>query len=74
MQTIAAKDITAPTYVHFQVVRQGMLRVMTEILTSEGFEVRDSTNDFAAFTIEVLGPPERTSSWTTFSLANDPMH
>ncbi|MEU4423308.1 hypothetical protein AB0F81_21995 [Actinoplanes sp. NPDC024001] len=42
---------------HYLVVLEGMLRVITEILTSAGFPVRDSTNDFAPFTLEVLGAP-----------------
>ncbi|WP_280519487.1 hypothetical protein [Winogradskya consettensis] len=33
-------------------------------LISEGFEARDSTKDFAPYTVEVLGPPERTARWT----------
>jgi hypothetical protein len=75
MEAVMAQRIDTPAFVHFQVILQGMLRVMKEILTSEGFDVRDTTNDFAPFTIEVCGLPERTPGWTTSSLLNDnPTH
>jgi hypothetical protein len=72
MQAVMEHRVDTPAFAHFQVILQGMLRVMKEILTSEGFEVRDTTNDFAPFTIEVLGPPPRTSTtWTTSNLVNE---
>ncbi|WP_430789412.1 hypothetical protein [Actinoplanes sp. G11-F43] len=39
---------------HYTVVVEIMSRTMTEILTAEGFTVRDSTNDFGPSTLEVL--------------------
>ncbi|MEU4164826.1 hypothetical protein [Actinoplanes sp. NPDC026670] len=71
MDAVMERRVDTPAFAHFQVILQGMLRVMKEILASEGFEVRDTTNDFAPFTIEVLGLPQHTSSWTTSSLVND---
>jgi hypothetical protein len=71
MQAVKADRTDAPVFVHFGVVLEGMLRVIKEILISEGFEIRDSTNDFAPLSIEVLKAPERSPSWTTFSLLND---
>ncbi|GIF42401.1 hypothetical protein [Actinoplanes xinjiangensis] len=65
MDAAMAAGVGTPTFDHYMVVLEGMLRVMKEILSSEGFETRDSTNDFAPFTIEVLGRQDGTTAWTT---------
>ncbi|MFC7529235.1 hypothetical protein [Actinoplanes sp. GCM10030250] len=65
MDAAMEAGVGTPTFVHYMVVLEGMLHVMKEILSSEGFETRDSTNDFAPFTIEVLRRPDGTSAWTT---------
>jgi hypothetical protein len=67
MEAALAAGVGTPTFDHYMMVLEGMLRVMKEILSSEGFETRDSTNDFAPFTIEVLGRQDRTPAWTTAS-------
>ncbi|MDI6102071.1 hypothetical protein QLQ12_25970 [Actinoplanes sp. NEAU-A12] len=60
--------VDTPAFIHLMIVLEGMLRVMKEILSAEGFEARDSTNDLGPFGIEVLGRLDRTSGWTTSSL------
>lgn len=46
------------------IVVEAMLRTMTEILTAAGFTVRDSTNDFASFTLEIPDDPRDGSPWS----------
>lgn len=46
-----------PALAHQQVVLEAMLAAITAILVSAGFTVRDSLNDYAPFTLEVLAGP-----------------
>ncbi|MFI5937809.1 hypothetical protein [Actinoplanes sp. NPDC051494] len=52
-----------PAARHYLLVIERMLPVMTDILMSDGLTVRDSTNDFAPFSIEVLLTSQWTPSW-----------
>jgi hypothetical protein len=52
-----------PALRHYQVVLDAMLQTMTAILTSAGFTVRDSTNDFAPLTLEILAAPSDAPEW-----------
>ncbi|MER8090703.1 hypothetical protein ABTZ57_37910 [Streptomyces sp. NPDC094048] len=52
-----------PALAHQQVVLEAMLAAITAILVSAGFTVRDSLNDYAPFTLEVLAGPGGPPSW-----------
>ena len=52
-----------PAFAHQRVVLEAMLPAITEILVSAGFTVRDSLNDYAPFTLEVLTGPGGSPSW-----------
>jgi hypothetical protein len=58
-----AQQIDAPAFRHYELVIHAMLRTMTEILTAAGFTVRDSTNDFAPLTLEILDGPRGAPPW-----------
>ncbi|MFG3604391.1 hypothetical protein [Micromonospora chersina] len=60
-----AEQVDAPVFRHYQMVVETMLQTMTEILTAAGFTVRDSTNDFAPLTLEILDGPRGASSWSS---------
>lgn len=52
-----------PAFAHQRVVLEAMLAAVTAILESAGFTVRDSLNDYAPFTLEVLAGPGGDPSW-----------
>ncbi|WP_326615251.1 hypothetical protein OG949_40885 (plasmid) [Streptomyces scopuliridis] len=52
-----------PAFAHQRVVLEAMLPAITAILVSAGFTVRDSLNDHAPFTLEVLAGPGGSPSW-----------
>ncbi|WP_034086760.1 hypothetical protein [Streptacidiphilus albus] len=52
-----------PALAHQQVVLEAMLAAIAAILGSAGFTVRDSLNDYAPFTLEVLTGPGGHPSW-----------
>ncbi|WP_246614685.1 hypothetical protein [Paractinoplanes bogorensis] len=52
-----------PAARHYLLVVETMLRAISEILTSDGFTVRDSTNDFAPLSLEVLATPRQGPGW-----------
>ncbi|WP_405401162.1 hypothetical protein [Streptomyces sp. NBC_01104] len=52
-----------PVLSHQQVVLEAMLAAITAILVSAGFTVRESRNDYAPFTLEVLAGPGGPPSW-----------
>ncbi|MFE3905705.1 hypothetical protein ACFXPY_36895 [Streptomyces sp. NPDC059153] len=52
-----------PAFEHQRVVLEAMLAAITAILGSAGFTVRDSLNDYAPFTLEVLAGPSGSPSW-----------
>lgn len=52
-----------PVLAHQQVVLEAMLAAITAILTSAGFTVRDSRNDYAPFTVDVPAGPGGSPSW-----------
>lgn len=58
-----ASQIDAPAFRHYGLVIDAMLRTMTEVLTAAGFTVRDSTNDFAPLTLEILDAPPGAPVW-----------
>lgn len=52
-----------PTLAHQRVVLAAMLPAITAILASAGFTVRDSLNDYAPCTLEVLAGPDGHAPW-----------
>jgi hypothetical protein len=52
-----------PAFAHQRVVLEAMLPAITAILTSAGFTVRDSLNDYAPFTLELLAGRGGSPSW-----------
>jgi hypothetical protein len=60
-----AGRVDAPAVCHYQVVVDAMLQTMSVILAAAGFTVRDSTNDFAPLTLEILDGPTVTPFWST---------
>ncbi|MFI5534163.1 hypothetical protein ACIA8O_37065 [Kitasatospora sp. NPDC051853] len=52
-----------PAFTHSIAVLDAMLAAITAILTSAGFTVRESLNDYAPFTLDVVDAPPTGPSW-----------
>lgn len=52
-----------PASRHYRQVLEAMLHAMIAILTSAGFTVRESTNDYAPFRLDVLDAPRTKPVW-----------
>jgi len=58
-----AARVDAPEFRHHQQLIAAMLDAMTTILTSAGFRVRESTNEYDPLSLEVLEPPRTEPFW-----------
>ncbi|MEO3788522.1 hypothetical protein ABGB12_34795 [Actinocorallia sp. B10E7] len=55
--------VNDPALRHGGTVLEAMLPAIAAILASAGFDVRDSLNDYASFTLEVLAGPSGRPVW-----------
>ncbi|MEU0630747.1 hypothetical protein [Streptomyces sp. NPDC005989] len=63
LRAAKANLLDDPAFEHQRVVLEAMLAAITAILESAGFTVRDSLNDYAPFTLELLAGPSGSPSW-----------
>jgi hypothetical protein len=61
---VPAQDLLErPASLHYRQVLESILQAMAAILTSAGFTVRNSSDDYSPFRLEVLDVPETTPVW-----------
>jgi hypothetical protein len=54
---VKQQQVEDPAFQHWGTVQETMRTALSQILSSAGYTVRDSTNDYAPLTLEVLDGP-----------------
>ena len=56
-RAVKQQQVEDPAFQHWGTVQETMRTALSQILSSAGYTVRDSTNDYAPLTLEVLDGP-----------------